>query len=358
MSELRIQRHSIDWQSDLENWCWGEEKVISDQVVEVEKLQILSVNRLADILKIPKEKLVSLSATPELNYSPFLATKPPRPFQKAPIGKPRPIDNPLKELRFVQQRIYRRLLKPICLPPHVLGAVPKRSVRDNADRHLHSSLLVTLDIKQCFPSITNVHIYNVWRHCLDCSTPVASLLTKLTTFQLRLPQGAATSPLLANLFIWMIDEPIRRECAEKGVDYSTWIDDLAFSGERARELIQVAASTLSAHGLRVSRRKIRVMGPSTVKNLTGTRLGLSEVRAPKDKLGRIRSGIHKLRTGLVQSNEEQSHINGLVGQLRFIRQIAPRDALPGLRNLRRAVGERVLSNSAKELLGDQKDAKK
>jgi RNA-directed DNA polymerase len=331
----------------LENWCWGEEKVISDQVVEVEKLQILSVNRLADILKIPKEKLVSLSATPEFNYSPFLATKPQRPFQRAPIGKPRPIDNPLKELRFIQQRIYRRLLKPICFPPHVLGAVPKRSVRDNADKHLHSSLLVTLDIKQCFPSITNVHIYNVWRHCLGCSTPVASLLTKLTTFQRRLPQGAATSPLLANLFIWMIDEPIRRKCREKNVVYSTWIDDLAFSGECARELIQIAASTLSAHGLHVSRRKIKVMGASAAKHLTGTRLGLSDVRAPRDKLSRIRSGIHKLRTGLVQPNEEERYINGLVGQLRFIRQISQRDALPGLRNLRRAVGKRPLSNSAK-----------
>ena len=60
------------------------------------------------------------------------------------------------------------------------------------------------------------------------------------------------------------------------------------------------------------------MGPSTVKNLTGTRLGLSEVRAPKDKLGRIRSGIHKLRTGLIQPSEEERYINGLVGQLRFI----------------------------------------
>jgi hypothetical protein len=151
--------------------------------------------------------------------------------------------------------------------------------------------------------------------------------------------------------------------SEESVEKRAWIIQRGsmiwhFLASVRRELIQIAASTLSAHGLRVSRRKIRVMGPSTVKNLTGTRLGLSEVRAPKDKLARIRSGIHKLRTGVVQPNEEERYINGLVGQLIFIRQISPRDALPCLRSLRRAVGERVLSNSAKELLGDPKDARK
>lgn len=108
----------------------------------IEGLYILSINRLADILKIPKEKLVSLSIAPKVNYNPYMAVKAPRPFQKTPLSSPRPIDNPLQELSFVQKRIYRRLLKPICFPEHILGAIPKRSVRDNAERHLASTLLV------------------------------------------------------------------------------------------------------------------------------------------------------------------------------------------------------------------------
>jgi RNA-directed DNA polymerase len=153
-----------------------------DQIAAVEKLRILSPNRLADLLKIPKEKLVSLSTEPRLKYSPFMSVKPPRPFQKVPLSKPRPIDNPLQELRWVQKRIYKRLLKPICFPEHIFGAVPKRGVMDNVSRHLASDLLVTLDIRQCFPSITNVHVYRVWADLLGCSPPVAKLLTELTTF--------------------------------------------------------------------------------------------------------------------------------------------------------------------------------
>jgi hypothetical protein len=319
----------------------------------VAKLNILSVNQLADLLKIPRETLVRLSFEPRANYDPFETVGKPRPFQKQSSLKLRPIDNPLNELSWVQKRIYRRLLKPICFPGHVLGAVPKRGVRDNAERHLSSSApLVTIDIKQCFPSVTNVHVYRVWRHLLGCSTPVAKLLTQLTTFRRRIPQGAATSPLIANLFIWMVDEPIRRACQEVGVQYSTYIDDLAFSGKRARELVQVAASTLGAHGLRLSRRKIKIMGPGDVKLLTGTRLGAGRVRAPKEKLSRIRSGIHKLRSGLVEERDQGRYIQGLIGQMRFVHQLCPRDVRSCAKELMVISRGRPLAVHDKRFLAD------
>jgi len=316
----------------------------------VEKLHILSVGRLADILQVPKETLVSLSTAPGRNYAPFVHVRPLRPFQKKAPAKPRPIDNPGRELSWVQKRIYRRLLKPICFPGHVMGAVRKRSVRDNAERHLSSNLLVTLDIRQCFPSVTNVDVYQVWRDLLDCSTPVAKLLTELTTIRRRLPQGAATSPLLANLFIWMIDEPIRLACDELGVVYSTWIDDLAFSGDRARKLIQVAASVLGAHGLRLSRNKIKIMGPRAIKLLTGTRLGLRGTRAPKGKLSRVRSGIYKLRSGLVREDDEEGYIKALVGQLRFIHQLCPSDVRSYAEELRAVTAGRTIAEPDRRFL--------
>ncbi len=182
----------------------------------VEKLDILSVNRLALVLRTPREELVELGRLARTYHKPFDMVKPPRPFQRNPPSKTRPIDNPCGELKKIQRCINRTLLRPICFPRNILGAVPKRSVIDNAELHLKASLLVTIDVKSCFPSITNVHVYNIWRFFLGCSTEVASILTKLTTFDRHLPQGAATSPLLANLFVWSIDEPIR-----KGIIYLT-----------------------------------------------------------------------------------------------------------------------------------------
>jgi len=323
-----------------------------EEAAAVSKLKISSPRLLGDILKIPSEKLVSLATEPGLKYAPFLSARALRPFQKKSSSKPRQIDNPLRELSFVQKRIYRRLLKPICFPDHILGAVRKRSVRDNAERHLKSNLLVTLDVRQCFPSLTNKHVYDVWAKLLGCSPPVAELLTELTTFRRHLPQGAATSPLLCNLFIWMIDEPIRRMCSELAVTYSTWIDDLAFSGERARDLIQPVIAVLAAHGLRVKREKIKIMGPRAIKLLTGTRLGSQQIRAPKEKLDRIRSGIHKLRSGLVNERDEEKFIRGLVGQLRFIGQICPDDVSVYAGKLAAACKGRPLDHASKKFLAE------
>jgi len=231
----------------------------------------------------------------------------------------------------------------------MLGAVPKRSVIDNAELHLKASLLVTIDVKSCFPSITNIHIYNVWRTFLGCSTGVATVLTKLTTFDRHLPQGAATSPLLANLFVWLIDQPIRSACDARSVTYSTWIDDLAFSGKRSRELIPISARVLHDHGLKISRSKVKIMGSREIKLLTGTRLGTS-IRAPKEKLSRVRSGIHKLQLGLVNREDQVRFIDGLVGQLGYIERLNARDSRSLVRRLADVADPNVASDKALKFL--------
>ncbi|HET9284609.1 MAG TPA: reverse transcriptase family protein [Candidatus Angelobacter sp.] len=315
---------------------------------EIEKLNILSQRHLGHLLGVAPEKLAEIARYADTYYAPFDTTGRERPFQKHP-NKSRTIDNPRGDMKKVQRRIYRRLLRPICFPEHILGGVRKRSVLDNGDRHLGSNVLVTVDIRKCFPSINNVQIYRVWRETLGCTPPVASLLTRLTTYKRRLPQGSPASPLLANLFIWSIDKPIREACKQKSVVYSTWIDDLGFSGILAREVIQVAAKVLAAHGLRLSRKKIRVMGSREKKLLTGTRLGQSSIRASREKLARVRSGIHKLRKGLVPASKQERYVDGLVGQLLYIERLCPIDSDRYVRDLAEC-NPKSLSSMAKKFL--------
>jgi len=321
-----------------------------ESMLPVRKLNIQSVNHLADILKIPPEKLRELSADPNLGYRPYHHHKPLRPFQKKARSAPRQIDHPIEDLSWAQKRINKRLLSLICFPDHIFGGIRHRSVLDNAEHHHNAALLVTIDVRQCFPSITNVHIYSVWKELLGCAPPVASLLTQLTTFERHLPQGAATSPLLANLFIWMIDEPIRAASNVLGVAYSTWIDDLAFSGARARELIEVAISTLAAHGLKVSRKKIKIMGPNEAKLITGIRLGVRGTRAPREKLSRIRSGIHYFALGAISDRDAERYLKGLVAQLRFLHQLCQKDAISYAAKLRDVTRGRFLSVSDQKFL--------
>jgi len=148
----------------------------------------------------------------------------------------------------------------------------------------------------------------------------------------------------------MVDRSIRELCDRLLVAYSTWIDDLAFSGDRARELIGPAVSLLARNGLRVSRKKIKIMGPHATKLLTGTRLGSGGVRAPKEKLSRIRSGIHKLWTDLVKPENADKYVLGLVGQIRFVHQICPRDAVAHAVSVREACDGRWLDPPSRKFL--------
>ncbi len=291
----------------------------------IAKLSVLSPNALAHRLGISVERLHDIADRADAFYRPFDTTPRQRPFQKTPSRKSRHIDCPEGEIKAVQRTINRVLLQPILLPTHICGAVRSRSILDNASRHLGASTLVTIDIRKCFPSISNKQIYYTWADALGCSARVAALLTRLTTFERHLPQGAPTSPSLANIFIWSVDAPIRAECARLGVAYSTWIDDLAFSGDRSREIIQFAIRVLASHNLAVSRGKIKVMGPRATKLLTGTRLGRDRVRVPAELKSRVRSGLHKfaLREPLPCSVEE--YLRSLDAQMKHIQRLCSDD---------------------------------
>jgi hypothetical protein len=209
--------------------------------------------------------------------------------------------------------------------PHIAPHVRSRSIQANASFHLGARLLIAIDIRGCFPSISNQQVYRTWTSTLGCSARVGALLTKLTTFERRLPQGAPTSPALANLFIWSIDGPIRAECARLGVKYSTWIDDLAFSGDRAREIIEFAARALAHERLAVSRSKIKIMGPRATKLLTGTRLGSERIRAPRDLTSRVRAALDKVKRGESLPISEQEYLKSLGSQIKHIGRLCPGD---------------------------------
>src|SRR6185312_3948551 len=100
-----------------------------------------------------------------------------------------------------QHGILKRLLNNIPLPPFVFGGVRGRSVRDAASVHVGSPCIVALDIANCFGSVTHSQVFDAFRHRVNCSTEVAGLLTRLTTLRRCLPQGAPTSPALANLVL-------------------------------------------------------------------------------------------------------------------------------------------------------------
>lgn len=308
-----------------------------------EKLRLYSMWRLETLLGKSRVELRDVASNAGRCYSPFPKKVCPRPFQKHPRPpKKRQIDNPVGDLKDIQTRIYQRILKPLVLPSHICGGVKGKTVLANVRMHFGARTLVTLDIRNFFPSITNLQVYNVWRRHLDCSLEISKLLTKLTTFERHLPQGAPTSTLLANLVLSSVDGQIRRECARKGVQYSNWVDDLAFSGDNARDIINTAVETLRDAGLSVSHKKMKIMGPGDRKVLNGVLMGKFP-SLPRERIARLRSGVHKLQSDQVPSPEVEKYIRSLRGRINHLKTIAPQKAEPLTKALAAAAENRGFS---------------
>ncbi len=285
---------------------------------EIRRLDILSWRHLESVLGLKRGPLRALASTAGRYYRPFEKGKKRRPFQKRSISKKvRLIDNPQNPLKAVQRQIQKKLLSSLTLPDHMMCGVSGKTIRDNIMIHLGAPLIVAVDIKSFFPNVTPRQIYAVWRDLLGCSPRISKVLTKLTTYRGKLPQGSSASTMLANLVLSFVDDKIRGECMARGVTYSTWLDDLAFSGRDAREIIPIAISVLGQAGFAVSHRKIRVMGSGDAKVLHNIVISRTP-RVSGAYLSQIRSGIHKLESGAIPSKRNARYVRALRGRIRYV----------------------------------------
>jgi RNA-directed DNA polymerase len=280
-----------------------------------ERLDISSFRKLEFVLGVARSKLRAVAQMADTCYSPFPKPDRVRPFQKKFKNKKcRLIDNPLEPLRGIQRQIQRTLLSSLDLPFYLCGGVKGRTLLDNVMLHAGAPTIVTLDIKDFFPSIDNRKV--------GCSPRIGVILTRLTTRNHYLPQGSSTSTMLANLALFSIDHPIREACQRAGVCYSTWVDDLAFSGPNARNILPVVVGTLKKAGLSLSRKKINVMDPGTRKVLNGV---LAE-RFPSvvpERVSQLRSGIRRLRTNQVPPDSLKRYLIQLGSSIAQVGSISP-----------------------------------
>ena len=137
-------------------------------------------------------------------------------------------------LKEIQKRINDRILSSsnyFKLPDYAYGALQGRDNVLNARKHQGKKYNFTTDLKKFFPSINHKAVFSFFRSS-GFSPTVSSLLTKLTTYKGQLPQGAPTSPLLANLVFMKTGIELASYCQQAGITFTTFVDDLTFSSSQ------------------------------------------------------------------------------------------------------------------------------
>ncbi len=215
-------------------------------------------------------------------------------------GGTRPIDSPSSHLKWIQSKINKCLLQRTRVHKSAMGGIRGKRLKDNAEKHVGKNLVGKFDLENYFTNISHKQVYN--RFCsMGCSPDVARILTKLTTYKGRIPQGAPTSTMLANLvaayardnhsFNARIDSLARKRNATA----TTWVDDVTISGPC---YIQKEANTFE----KIARQSGFI--PNTDKNefinsnqqqfVTGAVVN-QKVSASKDYRKAIRAELHQLK---------------------------------------------------------------
>lgn len=151
---------------------------------------------------------------------------------KGKKARKRRIDSPRVVLKEIQSNIKGILDQNFDLPDCVHGFVKNKSFITNAQLHLNKPYLLSLDIRDFFPSISSNHVLNFLANIREVNYPDAVVLSKLLTYNSHVPQGSPASPTIANLIFKPYDIAIRDFCAKNNFVYTRYADDITISSDQ------------------------------------------------------------------------------------------------------------------------------
>ncbi|MBC58962.1 MULTISPECIES: reverse transcriptase family protein [Rhodobacterales] len=296
-------------------------------------------------------------------------------IRKRPIpGQPpryRTIAVPEPPLLRVQTWIASEVLRHAPCHSASTAFAPGSRLAQAAARHCRAVWMVKIDLRNFFESLTEIDVHRVFlergyqplvafelarlctrlrdKHRNDTAvlpqrrTPKFrhSSLTSLYPRDLLgvLPQGAPTSPMLANLAVRDLDERLTAIAKTFGVRYSRYADDLTFSTtrksfgrSRAHDLVGRVYETLAARGLAPNQSKTTIVSPGARKVVLGLLVDGDTPKLTRDFRSRLRKHLyhisapdqgpvqHAARRGFASVEGLRQHLLGLIA---FAGQIDP-----------------------------------
>lgn len=238
-------------------------------------------------------------------------------------GGYRKIQAPCGRLKVVQRWIATALLGDIPLPDACTGYRKGQSIVTNAAPHTGADFVFNVDIARFFPSISEVRVRQLFLN-LGYAEKMARALTALTTIKGALPQGAPSSPAIANLICGSLDERMQSFVSQHGWSYTRYCDDITISGRgHLRRLRRTVFDIIESEGFEVNLDKVRFASSGQRQEVTGLVVN-SFVNVPRERRRLIRAMMH--RHGLEHGSSAELSPN-LTGLLSFVKMVHPQDRL-------------------------------
>lgn len=269
---------------------------------------------------------------------------------------PRLIEAPKPWLKQLQRRVLRRILDRI--PPHEAahGFRAGHSAITNARCHVGTEVVLRVDLEDFFARVDSGRVYGVFR-VAGYPERVAHLLTALCTnaapsavvdhglrelppgqrHGLRqhlgtphLPQGAPTSPALANLVAYRMDARLSGLATSIGGAYTRYADDITISGDagllrRSATIRRAVLGIVDAEGFRPNVDKSQLMTRAGRQVVTGIVVN-ERLNTPRAEYDRLRAVLHdaRIRGPEAANREGVSDLRAeLTGRIAWVAAVNP-----------------------------------
>lgn len=245
-------------------------------------------------------------------------------------GGSRLIEAPKPRLAELQRRVLRKVLARLPLHDAAHGFRPGRSVATFTAPHAGHALVVRLDLEGFFATVSLRRVYGLLREVgypPAVARLLAGLLTTITPVDVlsamprgpeaaawrmrrklataHLPQGAPSSPSVANLVARRLDRRLGALAAVLGANYTRYADDLAFSGPASlplHRLVPGARRIVTDEGFRLREDKTRIAAAHQRQRLAGLVVNTAPA-VPRTDYDALRAELHNcLRTGPAEQN--------------------------------------------------------
>lgn len=262
-------------------------------------------------------------------------------------GGARLIESPKPLLRDVQTRILREVLDRVPVHPAAHGFTRGRSIRTNAVPHCGHAVIVKWDLEDFYASVRFNRIVAIFRS-LGYSREAAIWFASLTTSAIpadlpfpesgahaidpylgrHLPQGAPTSPALANLSAYSLDVRLSGLAKSFGGVYTRYADDITISGDEAfarslKTFIPLVQQVIRQERFRVHPKKRKILRRSARQTVAGVVVN-AKPNMRRDEYDRLKAILHNAkRHGAATQNRNDhadfaAHLRGRIAHLAML----------------------------------------
>lgn len=204
-------------------------------------------------------------------------------------GGVRQISAPMPRLKRLQYWVLDNILQKIPLAEQAHGFAPSKSIVTNAEPHVGKKIVINLDLKDFFPTVSYPRIKGIFSNqgysdevatllALVCSEPETQTVEMdgqryyVHSKQRYLPQGAPTSPSLSNIICYKLDRRLQGLAKKYGFVYTRYADDMTFSSQSTNNIMALlnwVKATVVEEGFTVHPDKTRIMHSGVRQEVTG-----------------------------------------------------------------------------------------